>query len=242
MPWDFFLLLIVLGAVVPWRAAVRVRQLLEQPQLGTTDRLVLYASTIAFQWAAAAIVLWRCAARHLSAVQLALALPHPKRAIFAAAVLVAVFTANQLLALRRLAQLPEDRRGFLGEMARRVFPHNTVEALAFFALVATVALCEEFLYRGFVQGVFDSFPRGLPWLGAVVSALFFSFAHVYQGRRGVFVTFFVGLLFSVVRSWTGSLAPSVVAHFAADLVAGLAGVRLLSSGTNVDGAGDSQGQ
>jgi membrane protease YdiL (CAAX protease family) len=179
MPWDFFLLLVVLGAMVPWRAAVRVRQLLQQPQLGTTDRLVLYASTIAFQWTAAAIVLWRCAARHLSAVQLALVLPHPKRAIFAAAVLVAVFTANQLLALRRLAQLPEDRRGFLGEMASRVFPHNTVEALAFFALVATVALCEEFLYRGFVQGVFDSFPRGLPWLGAVVSALFFSFAHVY---------------------------------------------------------------
>jgi membrane protease YdiL (CAAX protease family) len=238
MPWDFLLLLIVLGAVVPWRAAVRVRQLLKQPQLGTTDRLALYASTIAFQWAAAAIVLWRCTVRHLSAVQLALAVPHPQRAIFAAAVLVAVFVANQLFALRRLAQLPEDRRGFLGQMARLVFPHNAVEALAFFALVATVALCEEFLYRGFVQTVFDSLARGIPWLGAVVSALFFSFAHLYQGKRGLVVTFCVGLLFSMVRSWTGSLAPSVMAHFAADLVAGLAGVRLLTPG--LGGGADSK--
>jgi membrane protease YdiL (CAAX protease family) len=235
MPWDFFLLLVVLGAVVPWRAAVRVRRLLEQPQPATADRVALYASTIAFQWAAAAIVLWRCAARHLGGAQLALAMPHPRRAIFAAVVLVAVFTANQVLALRRLAQLPEDRRGFLGDMARRIFPRNAVEALAFFALVATVALCEEFLYRGFVQGVFDSFPRGFPWLGAVVSAVFFSVAHVYQGKRGIVVTFLVGFLFAMVRFWTGSLAPSIMAHFVADLVAGLGGGRLLSSGTNAAG-------
>jgi len=241
MPWDFFLLLVVLGAVVPWRAAVRVRRLLEQPQLGTADRLALYASTIAFQWAAAAIVLWRCFARHLGAVDLALAIPHPRRVIFAATVLVAVFTANQMIALRRLAQLPEDRRGFLGDMARRIFPRNAVEALAFFALVATVALCEEFLYRGFVQGVFDSFPRGFPLLGAIVSAVFFSVAHVYQGKRGLVVTFLVGLLFAMVRFWTGSLAPGVIAHFAADLVAGLGGGRLLSSGTSAEGTGDNQG-
>jgi membrane protease YdiL (CAAX protease family) len=240
MPWDFLLLLVVLGALVPWRAAVRVRRLLEKPQLGTTDRLALYASTIAFQWAAAAIVLWRCAVRHLGTAQLALAIPHPRRAIFAAAVLVAVFTANQLLALRRLAQLPEDRRGFLGDMARRIFPCNTVEALAFFALVATVALCEEFLYRGFVQGVFDSFPCGFPWLGLVVSAVFFSFAHIYQGKRGLVVTFLVGLLFAVVRFWTGSLVPSVMAHFAADLVAGLGGAGLLASGASTERAGKGQ--
>jgi membrane protease YdiL (CAAX protease family) len=241
MPWDFFLLLVVLGAVVPWRAAVRVRRLLEQPQSATADRLALYASTIAFQWAAAAIVLWRCAARHLGGAQLALAMPHSRRAIFAAVVLVAVFTANQLLALRRLAQLPQDRRGFLGDMARRIFPRNAIEGLAFFALVATVALCEEFLYRGFVQGVFDSFPRGFPLLGAIVSAVFFSVAHVYQGKRGLVVTFLVGLLFAMVRFWTGSLAPGVIAHFAADLVAGLGGGRLLSSGTSAEGTGDNQG-
>ncbi|MGA8014164.1 MAG: CPBP family intramembrane glutamic endopeptidase, partial [Candidatus Acidiferrales bacterium] len=46
-------------------------------------------------------------------------------------------------------------------------------------------------------------------------------AHLYQGRRGVITTFVVGLLFSLVRSWTGSLLAPLVAHFVADITAGL---------------------
>jgi len=45
MPWDFIFIFLILGVFVPWRGSVRVRKLLAQPALSTTDRLSLYAPT-----------------------------------------------------------------------------------------------------------------------------------------------------------------------------------------------------
>ncbi|MGH9563054.1 MAG: CPBP family intramembrane glutamic endopeptidase, partial [Terracidiphilus sp.] len=56
--------------------------------------------------------------------------------------------------------------------------------------------------------------------GIFGSALVFAGAHLYQGRRGLVSTFCIGLIFSTARFWTGSLIPSIAAHFVADLTAG----------------------
>ena len=226
MPWDFALILILLGVVVPWRGAVRVRQIMSRPQLATSDRLTLYSSTIAFQWFAAGVVFWRCAAHALSAVDLALSAGNNTlRTALAAAVLTPLLAAVQLASLRRFAQLPADKRGFLVQLQFKLMPQNAAERLVFLALVTTAAICEEFLYRGFVQAVFQNLPRSNVLVGVLASAAFFAIAHSYQGRRGVAATFTVGLIFSAVRSTTGSLVPSVLAHFATDLLAGVLGPR-----------------
>ncbi len=229
IPWDFALILLALGVVVPWRGAVRMRKLLARPHLQTTDRLILYASTIAFQWLAVAVVAWRCWANGLTAQRLGLAFPEPWFTTAVAAALSLLLVASQLFGLRRMARLPASRRGFLHQMAEKVMPHNLVEALAFTALASTVGLCEEFLYRGFVFAVIhDATPSSLP-LAALGSSAMFAVAHLYQGRRGVVSTFAVGLLFAATRILTASLAPSILAHLLADLVAGLAAPRLLAA-------------
>ncbi|MGB6235307.1 MAG: CPBP family intramembrane glutamic endopeptidase, partial [Candidatus Acidiferrales bacterium] len=94
-------------------------------------------------------------------------------------------------------------------------------------LVFTVAVCEEFIYRGFIEGLFQQMFSSVV-LGALISASLFAIAHLYQGRRGILTTFVVGLVFSVVRIWTGSLWPSILIHFAVDFAAGLASSRLLT--------------
>ncbi len=226
MPWDFALILLLLGVVVPWRGAVRVRKLLRQPQLTSADRLALYASTIAFQWFASGIVLWRALVRYISLSELAMAIPKPGLTVLVAVALSALVVTNQIVAIRRLSRLPPERHGFLGEMARKVMPQTLVESLAFVALVATVALCEEFIYRGFVQAIFEH-AAASALLGVFASAIFFSIAHLYQGKRGLATTFLVGLIFAGIRVWTGSLIPTIAAHFAADLCAGLIGARWL---------------
>ena len=43
IPWDFALILVFLGVVVPWRGAARMKRLLSKPELTTSDRLSLYA-------------------------------------------------------------------------------------------------------------------------------------------------------------------------------------------------------
>ena len=102
-----------------------------------------------------------------------------------------------------------------------------MERLAFSALVFTVAICEEVVYRGFAQYVFTAWPFRALAAGVIGSALLFSVAHLYQGSRGLVSTFVVGLIFSGIRLWTGSLAPPMLAHFVADITAGfLAPARL----------------
>lgn len=221
MHWDFVVILLFLGGVVPWLGHRRVRRLLRVPFTTTTDRLALYASTIAVQWVVVAIVLWRTAVRGIHPARLGLAVPDPWLTISASIILSLVVLANQVFSIRRLTAQPTEIRGVLPELALKIFPQTDIERLVFVALVTTVALCEELIYRGFVQRIFQDVCRGSALAGIVISAIFFALAHVYQGRRGIVSTFTVGVIFATMRWWTGSLIPTAFAHFVADLVVGL---------------------
>src|SRR5260370_22103593 len=59
MPLDIWLIFFVLGVILPWRGRMRMKKLLAMPHVSTTERLVLYASTIAFQWVAVSVVALR---------------------------------------------------------------------------------------------------------------------------------------------------------------------------------------
>ncbi len=229
MPWDFALILIVLGVLVPWRGAVRIKKLLGREHLSTADRLVLYASTIAFQWVAVAAVAWRCHVRGLNAQRLALVYSDASLTIITAVALSFFLGATQIFSLRRLARSPAHRQKHLPHLAQLVMPHNLIEALAFVALVSTVALCEEYLYRGFAFAAFQDAAGGSMFLAAIGSSALFALGHLYQGRRGLRTTFIVGILFAAARIATASLMPSIAAHFATDLLAGLGGPRILGT-------------
>jgi membrane protease YdiL (CAAX protease family) len=227
MHWDFAVILIVLGALVPWLGRRRVHQLMLLPRTTKMDRLTLYASTIAFQWAAAGVILWRATARGIRPDQLGLSVRQPSLTVSLSIVLGALFLANQTFSVNRLASRSSELKGLLPQLALKVFPQDNLERLAFVALVSTVALCEEVIYRGFIQFVFQDVTGGAVLLGILFSAVFFALAHFYQGTRGLLSTFAVGLLFATVRSWTGSLIPPISAHFVADLTVGfLAPIRL----------------
>lgn len=225
MPWDFALILLLLAVIVPWRGALRVRELLRRPSLAPRERLSIYLSTISFQWLAAAVVFWRCRARGLTLAGLAVALPRLELSTLVGLGLSAGLAGAQLYSLRRVARYPPEQQGFVGEMARKLMPQNRPEWLLFLPLVVTVALCEELVYRGFAFAVIENACRSL-FLAACASSLLFAAAHLYQGSRGMAATFVVGLLFACARILTRSLAPSIAAHFVADFCAGLAASRL----------------
>jgi membrane protease YdiL (CAAX protease family) len=227
IPWDFAIILVVLAVLVPWRGSRRVRALLAAESLTTADRISVYASTIALQWAVTAIVLWRCIAHGLRLEDLGFSTSHPWLILSVASGLAILITANQLASLQRLAQLPPEKQGFFRAFSLKLLPRNSVEGLAFFALVVTVSICEEVIYRGFVQRVFQNLGGGSVTVGIFASAAFFSLAHLYQGRRGLAGTFIAGCIFSGARAWTGSLIPPMIAHFSADALAGFLAPRWL---------------
>jgi uncharacterized protein len=240
MHWDFALILIFLGVAVPILGRRRIRQLLDSPETSKMDRLSIYASTIAFQWLAAVIILWRTSAHGITLGQLGVAIPRPALAITIAIVLAALISVNQIYSLRRLVAKPSEIKGVLPQLALKLFPRDAVERLIFFALVVSVAMCEEFIYRGFVQRVFQDWAGGYVVAGILGSAVFFALAHVYQGRKGLTTTLIVGTLFSIVRAWTSSLFPTTVAHFIADFSIGMLAHAKLRGATGASSADESQ--
>lgn len=233
MRWDFALILLFLGTAVPWLGKRRVRQLMQMPETTKQDRLLLYASTIAFQWLAAGIILWRVGARSIALPLLGLQIPNASVVALVSVLLAALVLVNQLASLHRISHGAE-AHGILPQLARNVFPQDSTERLAFFAVVVTVSVCEEIIYRGFAQFVFRNSLWGSVLAGIVASAALFALAHAYQGKRGLIATFIVGVIFSTVRSWTDSLVPPILAHFVADFTAGMlapARVRLFPSAT-----------
>lgn len=203
--------------------------LLESEPSTANPRVDIYASTIVFQWAAFAIILWRLVAHRESLRAIGFAFPHLARSLIATTLVSLLLVLNQIFSVKRLSTLPVHKRGVVWRLAVALLPRTKTERWVALTLVTTVALCEEFIYRGFIEQVFQQALSSV-LLGAAISAAFFALAHLYQGARGFVATFVIGILLSGVRVWTGSLVPSAVIHFAVDLSAALAFLRTLRPG------------
>ncbi|OLB33930.1 MAG: hypothetical protein AUH11_19760 [Acidobacteria bacterium 13_2_20CM_57_17] len=227
MPWDIWLIFLVLGVVLPWRGRARMKKLLAMPRVSTMERLSLYASTIAFQWLAVAAVAWRAWAHGFTASQFGLIVPDRSKILIAAVVGTAAIASLQWLNLRRMGRIPVEARGSLQAIAERILPQSTVELLPYLALAITAGLCEEFLYRGFAMAVL--LHVGLPaWAVVLLSSVLFGLAHSYQGRGGIVMTLLIGLILGTSRLAYGSLVPAILWHGGVDVVAGTAGPRYLT--------------
>ena len=233
MPWDIWLIFLVLGVILPWRGRARMKKLLAMPHVSSMERLALYASTIAFQWFAVAVVAWRAWAHGFTASQLGLLVHDGSRILVASIVGAATIAALQWLNLRRVGKIPVEARGPVQAIAERILPQSTVELLPYLALAITAGLCEEFLYRGFAMAVLTHV--GLQaWAVVLISSVLFGLAHSYQGRGGVVMTLIIGTILGSSRIAYDCLVPAIFWHSAVDVVAGTAGPRYLTHGPPAD--------
>jgi membrane protease YdiL (CAAX protease family) len=217
--WDYALIFAALGILIPWRGSVRVNKLLARQEIAAEDRLSIYTSTIAFQWLLTGIIAWRSYARAFTPENLGLTLHSPGRtAIITAGMAIGLCTL-QYFGIRRIASMPTDAISRMREISLRLMPRSLIEALAFSALAVTAAVCEEFIYRGFVYAALQS-ATGSVFLPIIGSSVLFSLAHLYQGRRGLASTFILGLVFAISRWATGNLIAATVTHLVVDLLAG----------------------
>src|SRR5260370_17974239 len=110
------------------------------PHVGTMQRLTLYASTIAFQWFAVAVVAWRAWAHGFTAFQLGLTIHDRTRILVASIVGAATIAALQWLNLRRVGRIPVEARGSLQAIAERTLPQSTLELLPSLSLAIPAGL------------------------------------------------------------------------------------------------------
>lgn len=221
-PLDHALALILVLAL-PVRAVLALRRLQRAPLQQLHDaRQRAYRDAITMQWALTFAVLGVWAAlgrrwRDLGLVPAGEGRLGPLLLVLAAlAVLIALFARARRQALRDDTAL-----GALRERMRplaRILPHTPAEFRSFAMLAVTAGICEELLFRGFLQHYATRFLD--PLTAAVVVAMVFGLGHAYQGVRGVWTTALFGLVLGAMVLATGSLFPAMLLHGLMDLHSG----------------------
>jgi CAAX protease family protein len=92
-----------------------------------------------------------------------------------------------------------------------MLPHRGIELTLWIALSITAGICEETIFRGYLQRQFMALTRSAP-AGILLSAVAFGAAHAYQGFRMVILIGLYGAMFGVLAYWRGSVRPGMIAH------------------------------
>lgn len=221
LTWDFLAIYVLLAAIVPWRGAAKIREIMASSPEDMPDRRFIYLSSAVSQWLLAVFVYWRARVRGFSPRAMGL-VASPALFLTLIGLGIAVYLiAIQIFVIRRALkaapQLVQKSRPM--QVMQRLMPVSQAEIPAFMVLAITAGACEEFLYRGFVYSDLASFMSAGAAL--LVSSALFGVAHLYQGRQGVIGTCVIGLVLGAGRLWTGSILPGAIAHFLFDLSAGL---------------------
>ena len=103
---------------------------------------------------------------------------------------------------------------------RFLLPHGVAEIALWIALSVTAGICEEAIFRGYLQRQFMAFTGSAP-AGIIISAAAFGAAHLYQGyRMGILIGLY-GAMFGILAHWRGSVRPGMMAHAWQDSVSGI---------------------
>jgi membrane protease YdiL (CAAX protease family) len=101
-----------------------------------------------------------------------------------------------------------------------LLPATAWESALWIAVSMVAGICEELVYRGYLQRQLWGLTRSLP-LALVLQSLVFAVGHVYQGWKPAFVTAIYGLIFGLVAAWRRSVIPGAIAHAVVDIMGGL---------------------
>ena len=92
-----------------------------------------------------------------------------------------------------------------------MLPHSVLEVVLWIALSVTAGICEESIFRGYLQPQFMALTQNALG-GILLSAAVFGAAHAYQGYKMVILIAFYGAMFGSLSYWRGSVRPGMIAH------------------------------
>ena len=121
-----------------------------------------------------------------------------------------------LFCFSRLLRITEPGRDVLS-----MVPHSAAEITLWIAVSITAGICEETIFRGYLQRQFIVLTKSAP-AGILLAAAAFGAAHSYQGFRMVIVISLYGAMFGILAHWRGSVRPGMMTHAWQDALSGVA--------------------
>ncbi|MGP8175923.1 MAG: CPBP family intramembrane glutamic endopeptidase [Terracidiphilus sp.] len=107
-----------------------------------------------------------------------------------------------------------------GRSVQNLLPHGGTEVAVYLLMALTAGICEEVIYRGYLQRQFTAWTTSAA-AGIVLQSAVFGSCHAYQGFGMVLTISIYGCFFGVLARWRGSLRPGIIAHCLQDGVGGL---------------------
>jgi len=108
--------------------------------------------------------------------------------------------------------------GATGRDVSFLIPQTSVELLLWVLLSSVAGICEEAIFRGYLQRQFSAFTQSAG-IGVILAALAFGAAHLYQGVARATVIAISAVLFGAVVEWRGTVRPGMAAHTLQDAIA-----------------------
>ena len=208
------LLLILILAAIAGYMSMRGRSASRAP-----NRMEFYLITMIWEWCVFGYIYWGMRRRGKSFRAIAGKSWQGAAEFFRDVGIAAVFWIAALVILRLVA-LAVHSNGMV-QAARSLAPNGLMESVQWLALSITAGICEETIFRGYLQRQFGAWTHSVA-AGVLISAILFGAGHVYQGWRATIVIGVYGLLFGILAETRKNLRPGMMVHAWHDGITGLA--------------------
>ena len=125
-----------------------------------------------------------------------------------------------LMASIAVTSLAGGHRSTHDDVTRFLLPEGSREIATWIMLSITAGICEEAVYRGYLQKQFMALTRNVP-AGIVLQALLFGLAHSYQGFARAATIAVLGVMSGALAFWCRSVRPGMIAHILQDILGAL---------------------
>jgi uncharacterized protein len=235
-PWWHTALMVALIIGLSVAGVRQLRSFGNQPLHLTAN----YILTIAYEWILAALAMWGI---HMRGVPLRQLLGEQRPGARGWLADIGVAFGYWTVAVCVLALLSAGLVRISGShidpqkiesVTQKLAPVTGFEMLLFLMLSISAGICEELVFRGYLQQQFARMGRRI-WVGVTLSALVFGGAHGYEGVAGVLLIAAYGAMFGVLALLRRGLRTGMIAHAWHDSISGLALVLLRHYGVHVAG-------
>ena len=97
-----------------------------------------------------------------------------------------------------------------------LLPHSFLEVLVWIATCITAGVCEEMVFRGYLQRQLHAFTGSLV-TAVLAQGVIFGLFHAYQGWKRVIVICVLGILYGALAAWRRNLRVNIISHAWSDL-------------------------
>jgi uncharacterized protein len=125
-----------------------------------------------------------------------------------------------VLSTLMLSILGGHQRSAPDQAISHLLPRTNLELVLWMVVSLAAGICEEAVFRGYLQRQFSAITRSAP-VGIVLAAAAFGAAHLYQGIARASVIGVSGVVFGCFAYWRKSVRPGMVAHTLQDAIAPL---------------------